>query len=293
MKSKQYTAYLLLFLANLFFAINFTVAKEVMPKYLTPFTFIFFRVAGASVLFTIYHLLFIKEKVKKKDFKLLFFCSLFGVSLNQLLFFKGLDWTSPINGALIMTMTPITVAIASFIILKERLTKLKILGVFLGVLGASTLVLYGKSIHFKVGDILILLNAFSYAIYLVMVKPLLQKYQPVTILRWIFTFGLIIVIPAVIIENPQISFQEFPTKIWWYIAYVVVFVTFLAYLFNAWALKKISSSVVSMYIYLQPVLATVIALVFFKATLSFTQVLAGILVFTGVYFVSRPVQLLE
>jgi drug/metabolite transporter (DMT)-like permease len=280
-------AYSLLFLANLFFAINFTVAKEVMPTYLSPFLFILFRVLGASLLFTTYHLLFIKEKVASKDFKLLFLCSLFGVSLNQLLFFQGLDWTTPINGALIMTLTPISVALMSFLILKEKLTLRKIIGIILGLVGALILISYGKVVesHFK-GDLLILINAFAYAIYLVMVRPLMKIYHPITILRWIFTFGLVVVIPVVLYEQPSFFYTEIPSRIWWIIAYVIVFVTFLAYLFNAWALQQVSSSVVSMYIYLQPVLATLIAVLFYHQHLNWIQAVASIFVFIGVFLVT-------
>ena len=290
LKKQVIFAHLALFAANFIYAGNYTVAKEVMPDYIQPFGFIMLRALTAFVFFFFLHLFVIKEKVEKKDFGLLALCGLFGVAINQLMFFKGLNWTTPINASLIMTTTPMLVLVASALLLGERITVRKLIGIGLGATGAILLILYGQSMESRenglLGDLFIFINASSYGVYLVLVKSLMKKYNPMTVMRWVFTFGLIYVIPFGIGDVRQIEWSTFSTNIWLAVAYVLICVTIFAYLFNAIALKIVNPTIVGIYIYSQPLLATLIALFYAKDVLTIEKIGAGLLIFIGVYLVS-------
>ncbi|MCP4438746.1 MAG: EamA family transporter [Aureispira sp.] len=292
MKSKLVLAHISMFLVALFYASNFTIAKQVMPEYIQPFGFIVLRVIAASILFWISHTLFIREKVENKDMLWMALCAVFGVAVNQLMFFKGLNLTTPINGALIMLTTPILVLLISAVALKERITSLKVIGISLGVIGALVLI-WGNSTSTVpnapnplLGNIFIGINAASYACYLILIKPLMAKYHPITILKWIFSIGLLYVLPFGLGEFRAIEWSTFSTNIWLAVIYVLVVVTFLAYLFNAAALKVVNPSVVGTYIYLQPLLAGTIAVLAGQDSITWRLVAAGALIFVGVYMVS-------
>lgn len=292
MKSKLILAHVAMFLVALFYASNFTIAKQVMPEYIQPFGFIVLRVIAASILFWISHSLFIREKVQRGDFAKMALCAVFGVAINQLMFFKGLNLTTPINGSLIMLTTPILVLLISAIVLKERITKLKVLGILLGIAGALVLI-WGNSSSVApkapnplLGNIFIGINAASYACYLILIKPLMAKYHPITILKWVFSFGLLYVLPFGWGEFRAIEWATFTNNIWMAVVYVLVVVTFLAYLFNAAALKVVNPSVVGTYIYLQPLLAAIIAILAGQDSITWRLVAAAALIATGVYLVS-------
>ena len=263
-----------------------------MPDYIGPSGFILLRVIGGSLLFFLTYIFFIKENVELKDIVRLLFCGLFGVAINQLFFFEGLNLTTPINAAIIMTVSPILVIIFSAIIIKEKITIRKLLGIFLGIVGAATLILKSGSISldntFFVGNILIFINATSYSIYLVLVKTLMKKYNPITVMFYVFSFGLIFVLPFGLNELLEVNTQSFSKIIYLKVAFVVICTTFLAYLFNAFALKTLNPSVVSTYIYLQPVLASVVAIFLKSDSLDFIKILSALFIFSAVYLVSIP-----
>ena len=284
--------HLALFLVNLIYALNYSIAKDVMPDYIGPSGFILLRVIGGSLLFFLTYIFFIKENVELKDIVRLLFCGLFGVAINQLFFFEGLNLTTPINAAIIMTVSPILVIIFSAIIIKEKITIRKLLGIFLGIVGAATLILKSGSISidnaFFVGNILIFINATSYSIYLVLVKILMTKYNPITVMFYVFSFGLIFVLPFGLNELLEVNTQSFSKIIYLKVAFVVICTTFLAYLLNAFALKTLNPSVVSTYIYLQPVLASVVAIFLKSDSLDFIKILSALFIFSAVYLVSIP-----
>ena len=274
------------------YGLNYVLAKDVMPDYIAPSGFILLRVAGAVLLFWIVAPFAAREKVRKQDLLRLAICGLFGVAMNQLLFFNGLNITSPINAAIMMTTNPILVLIAAAIILKQRITVSKVVGILLGLAGALGLIAFGKSFGFGsdtlAGDLLVFLNAMSYGVYLVLVKPLMKKYAPITVIKWVFLFGLIIVIPFGGEQFSQIEWSGFPSFIWWETAFVVIGTTFFAYLLNIYALKRVEPSVVSIYIYSQPLLAAIVAIAMDKDQLDMNKILSAVLIFTGVYLVSKP-----
>lgn len=285
-------AHLALLGANIIYGANYTIAKEAMPEYVKPFGFIVLRCVGAVLLFWLFHAFTSKEKVEKKDLPKLALCALFGIAINQLLFFKGLSITTPINASILMTSTPILVLIVAAFLIKERVTPKKIVGIFLGLIGALMIIIMGEDFSFGSetlpGDLLVFINASSYGVYLVMVKPFMQKYQPLTVIKWIFFFGFFMVVPFGYKEFFEIDWPTIPTPILWAIVYVVVGLSFFAYLLNTIALKHLSPSVVSIYIYSQPVFATTIAIALGRDHLTTLEIIAGILVFVGVYLVSAP-----
>lgn len=288
--NKTLLAHLSLLVANLIYAINYTFAKDVMPIYIEPSGFILLRVIGALSLFAIAYFIFVNEKVEQKDLFRLAICGVFGIAINQLLFFEGLNLTTPINAAIIMTSNPILVMIMSFLIIKEKITFRKGLGILLGIIGASALILNGGDIsldtNLQLGNLFVLINATSYGLYLVIVKPMMVKYHPITVMFYVFSFGLLYVIPFCFPNLAAVNWSIIPTTIYWKIAFVVICTTFIAYLFNSSALKQLNPSTVSIYIYLQPILATLFAIFRESDTLDETKIIASIIIFTGVYLVS-------
>ena len=288
--NKIVKAHLALLGANFIYGVNYTVAKELMPGFLSPFGFIFCRVAGALLLFWLLSGFIKSERVAKKDLLRMAVCGVFGVAGNQLMFFYGLNLTSPINAAIIMTCNPILVLLISALLIRERVTLRKVGGILLGLSGAAGLILYNNPLNMSpsdpLGDLFIFLNASSYAIYLVLVKPLMQKYSPITVIKWVFLFGFFIVIPFGIEDFLAINWWSFTGSAWLAFLFVVVCTTFLAYLFNIFGLKELNPSTVSTYIYSQPLIASLVALFLGKDELTWIKIVATIFIFIGVYLVS-------
>ena len=296
MKNSNLSAHLAVLGANVIYGITFTVAKDVMPEYLTPNAFILIRVTGAVLLFWLLaKSLGLKETIERKDWTRFALAGVFGVAANQLLFFQGLSLSSPINAAIIMTVNPVMVLLIAAIVLRNKITLTKGSGIFLGLSGAVLLntfqngewIIPSFSNETAFGDFLIFLNATSYAIYLVIIKPVMQKYNPVTVIKWVFTLGFAYVLPFGLMQLTEVNWEVIPQVVYGEIAFVVIGTTFFAYLFNIYGLKKLSPSVVSIYIYLQPFLATLVALIWGKDDLSMMQIVSAALIFTGVYLVSK------
>lgn len=294
---KRLRAHLFLFVVNLFYGAGFSVSKWLMPTYIKPFAFILIRVGITGSLFFILQRIFIKENIRKKDIPLLLFSSLFGVIINQEMFFLGLERTTPINAALIMITTPILVFLISFILKYEQATWQKIMGLVFGG-GGAFLILSGKGFSFSsdtfLGDLFILINAASYAVFLVIVRPLMKQYHPLTVITYVFLIGII---PVAIIGHKQfavIQWQNYTALTWSGIAFIVIGTTFLAYLLNMFALREVNASVVGVYIYLQPVLASVIAIFLNQDSLTTEKIIAACSIFLGVSLVSfSPVKVFK
>jgi drug/metabolite transporter (DMT)-like permease len=258
--------------------------------FIQPFAFILIRVSLALVLFAIVTKTFVTEKVERKDLPLLALCGLFGVAINQMMFFKGLDYTYPINASLMMITTPILVMIVSGLILKEKIGPIKWLGAIIGAAGCAIVITYGKSVEISertaLGDSFVLINASSYALYLVLVKPLMRKYHPLTVISYVFFFGLFPVAFFGTREFLAIDWASFTWQAWLGLAYVVIFTTFFAYMFNIIALRKVSASVVGGYIYLQPILSSIIAVLAGSDSLDNWKIVGGMVIFLGVYLVT-------
>ena len=229
-----------------------------MPGKINPNAFVFIRLACCVVLFWGIKFLFVKEKVERKDFLRLALCGLLGAAANMLFFFHGINLTSPVDASIIMTATPVIVLIFSFIILKEPLTKNKLMGISIAGVGAIFLILYGNKAAGTssfLGNLFVFLNATCYGLYLVIVKTLMRKYNAITIISWMFLFGLLFIFPFTLNDFTNTNFEAFTTNTYLVIGFVVLFTTFFAYLFNVYALNYVTPSVTSSYIYLQPVIS--------------------------------------
>ena len=238
-----------LVLVQLFYGVTFTFANDVIVGgYIMPFGFIVLRVVCATFLFWGFSLMVTTKKIDRKDFPKLIAAAFFGVALNMLTFFKGLQYTTPINGSVIMITVPIIVLILSAIILKEQVTKLKVTGVGLGLSGALVLSLYGQSSAYGenilLGNFLVFINAASYSYYLILIKKLTSKYHPYDFIKWLFLFGSIMVLPFGYTELSAVNWQDFPSYIWFSVGFVIVFATFGTYLLNPLALKNLNLRIV-------------------------------------------------
>jgi len=218
--------YLALFTVNLAYGLNFVIAKDVMPEYIRPSGFILLRVAGTVLLFWLLHSFYPGEKIRREDLPRLIAGGLFGVAANQLLFFAGLNLSTPINASIVMTATPITVLLMGFIFLRERITVSKAAGVLIGAGGAVILIVFSRgggdfSSRTALGNLFVMLNAFSYAIFLIISKPLMKKYQPLTVIKWVFLFGLAFVIPFGTGELAAVKWNTFPPDILWKTVFIL------------------------------------------------------------------------
>jgi len=289
--SKRTWALLAATIVSIIYGVTFTIAKDVMPTFIEPFGFILLRVGGSVLLFWIVSFLGPKEKIAKSDFPRIVAAAFFGVALNMLLFFKGLSYTSPIMGAVLMVTTPMIVLILSAILMKEKMKKLKILGIILGLLGTVSLILYGKSIinapNEMLGNLLVFINAISYGFYLIIVKKLMDKYNAFTFVKWIYTFGFLMVLPFGWSEFEAVNWAVIPNDIYLKIGFVVIFSTFLTYLLNLISMRELKPTTVAVFIYLQPVFATIFAISLGKDDLSWIKIGSAILIFTGVYLVTQ------
>jgi drug/metabolite transporter (DMT)-like permease len=278
-------------LVSIIYGVTFTVAKDVMPEFVDAFGFIVMRVGGSVVLFWLVSFFGPKEKIDLADFPRIIAAAFFGVALNMLTFFKGLSYTSPIMGAVLMVTTPMIVLVLSAVIMKERMETRKILGIILGLAGTVTLILYGKSMvnatNATLGNILVFVNAVSYGFYLIIVKKLMDKYNAFTFVKWIYTFGFLMVLPFGWNEFQAVNFTVLPIDIIWKIGFVVVFSTFLTYLLNLVSMRELKPTIVAVFIYLQPLFATIFAVSLGKDDLSLVKLISAVLIFVGVYLVTQ------
>ena len=290
--TKEFKAHISVLTVNLIYGANYSITKQVMPAYIQPFGIIVIRVLPCALLFFLAGFLIKKEKILREDKIKLILCALFGVAINQMLFFKGLSLTVPINGALIMTTNPILVLLMGAIIIKERVSWTKVTGIIIGISGAISLIVYGKNFSLGVGsmtgDVLIFINSVSFAIFIIMVKPLMKKYHPITISKWIFFFGSFMILPFGYDEFAAVKWNSIPFTIWLCILFIVLGVTFIAYLMNIFALRTLSPTTVSSYIYFQPMFATIMSLIMGEGKPHLIHFVSSALIFTGVYLVSKP-----
>nr|WP_218599841.1 DMT family transporter [Polaribacter sp. NJDZ03] len=282
-------------IATIIYGLNYSIAKEVMPTYVKPFGFILIRVIGATTIFWVLGLFIKSQKIEKSDYKKLLLAAIFGISLNMLSFFKGLILTTPISASVIMVTSPIMVLIFSSLLIRKAIGKLRVLGIIIGLIGTVLLITYGNSsnnsgTNSNWGNFLIFVNATSYGLYLVISKSLIHKYHPITLVKWLYLIGLIFVLPFGYRDFTEISWQEMPINIYWNIGFVIVFTSCVTYLFNLYGLSKLKPTTVSVFIYLQPVIGTIYALIIGSDSLNLIKVGATILIFCGVYLVTKQVK---
>jgi drug/metabolite transporter (DMT)-like permease len=285
-------AHLAVLAANLIFGVNFSVVKLITPALIKPFGL---NVVRALVTTGLFWLLALGEKgskpIEKKDLPLFLLCGITGVTINQLLFIKGLSMTYSTHGALLMLCTPLLITFMAFVFLKEKLSVSRIAGLLLGVFGAVMLIAgsgrTGEGSDVVLGDVLIVVNAISYSFYFILVKPLILKYAPLQVIRWVFTMGPIFILPFGWQEFVEAPWHAFTQTDYAAIAFVVLGATFLAYLFNIYGLRHLQASGTGAYIYLQPIFASIVAAIFLQEDLGWQKLMAGICIFAGVFLVNR------
>ena len=284
-------AHLALLCVAAIYSINYIWAKDVMPAYVQSSGFILLRVLGASLLFFILHLTRGFSWPDKGDVGRIFLCGMLGVAGNQLFFFKGLSMTSPVNSSIIMTISPLLVVVLGALLHKDTISVQRWIGLAIAGSAALALIIIGSELSsiqsHPLGDFFILLNASFYATYLVVVQPLMKKYPPIKVIQWVFLAGLCVVLPIGFNQVLEIEWAELPSGILLRMSFVIVFTTFIAYLFNIYAISKVGSAVTGMYIYLQPFLASVFAALSGMEIPSLFQILMGVLVILGVFIGSR------
>jgi len=290
--TKNTKAHLAVLGANLIFGSGYAVVKTITPQYIAPFALNVVRVLSSLVLFWLVFLMNPgKAGIDKKDLPRFLLCAVTGVAINQLFFIKGLSLTTAIHSSLLSLGTPIFITIIAAWLLRERLTIQKLAGLALGIGGAAMLILSkdqqqnGKDI--LLGDLMIIINAISYAFYLVLVRPLMERYKPIHVLRWVFTFGTFMILPFGMEQFINTDWQAFGMAQWIALSFVALFLTFIAYLLNVYGLAVLSSSATGSYIYTQPVFAAIIAMLFMGEHFTITKGLAALCIFAGVFVVNR------
>ena len=303
--SPRQKAHAAVILANLMFGFSFSMVKVLVPQHMSSFALNVLRIVVSLPLF--WGLLLLKPKqpptqpgaghrfgaqagIAKADWPRFFLCGLFGVTINQILFVKGLSLTSTIHGSLLALGTPVFITAAAAWLLKEQFSWQKGAGLIMGLVGAALLVLsrgnQKQGSQVWLGDLMVLANSISYALYFVWVKPLMKKYSPVHVIRWVFLLGGLMILPFGITDFLTISFTQLPAMAWVAIGFVAVGATFLAYLGNMYGIKHLGPGVTGSYIYTQPLFAAIISVVFLHEELGPLQVFAGGLIGAGVYFVN-------
>lgn len=282
--------------ATVIYGFNHTIAKNVMPIYIDAFGFVLLRVIGATLIFWTLSLFIKNEKIRKEDWPRIFLCSFLGMFINKLAFFKGLELSTPINSSVLITVVPILVFVFSAFFLKEKMRFLRVFGVISGFIGALVLILYSPSTSFNapnipLGNLMFVVNSSTYGLYLIFVKKLVEKYNIITLFRWLFLIAIFLNLPVGLVEFKNVEWSHLP--LWDAILpmiYVVVGTTFLTYMFNAYALSKLKASTVSSFVYLQPIVGIIYAITTDNDSLTVLSVLGMILIFMGVYFVTKKIQ---
>jgi drug/metabolite transporter (DMT)-like permease len=283
-----------MFAATLLFGANYWIAKGLMPNHLLPMQIIFLRVLGTLVISWAIQLS-IKElrvlRINRADYPRLILSSLLGVAINQMMFFTGLNHTTPVDAAIINSVNPLLVLVFAAWMLKDRIGTSRLAGILLGATGALMLILFGNPLSLKgghlTGNMFIIVNTASWSLYLVISKPLMVKYNPFLLMRWMFLFGFIAVFPFSIQQALEIKFTAFDNYTWFAILYIIVGTTFLAYFFITYSLKRLSSPVVAYYTYLQPVIVAALGILIFAEKISWIKAVSAMFVFAGIYFVTR------
>ena len=285
------TGHIALFSANIIFGLNTPISRTLMPEILSPYTLTFFRLAGGTILFWGTSLLIKKEQIPAKDILMLFFASIFALVLNQLPYFVGLSITSPIDASIVVTLLPILTMLLAAIIIKEPITFKKAIGVLIGASGALLLVFtshapkVGESNFW--GNLIVFSAVASFAIYLTVFKNLITRYSPITVMKWMFLFGTIICYPFCHKSLMQTNFASLSTDIYWRIAYVVILATFISYMLIPIGQKVLRPTTLSMYNYLQPIMASFVAVAIGMDSFGIEKALSAGLVFAGVYIVTK------
>ncbi len=283
-------AHLSLLAANIIYGMNYSIAKSVMPDSIKPLALVSLRTVSAAALFWITSLFMPKETVSKKELLYLFGCSFFGMVINQVLFLVGLDYTSPVNSSIIISTNPIFAFVFAALILRENITLLKGIGLAIGLSGVMILILQNGTPDINsntfLGDIYTLVNTISWAFYTVIIKKMVEKYHPVTVMKWTFLFAMLTTVPLGYNQWSTMDWTAISLRGWMGIGFVVVFATYVGYLLISFGLRRLSPTIVSTYTYINPIIAAYLATIMGQDRISFVMVISALLIFAGVFVVS-------
>lgn len=290
-----------MFFACAMWGLSAPVGKIVMNGGMNGLQLVSLRIAGATVCFWIASLFVRHERMARRDLLRLLAAGLLAIGVNQTLFTVGLSYTSPINASIMTTMMPIFTMFLAFLFLREPITWKKVTGILLGASGAILIVLAstGDTTHLggnAKGDLLILCAQLCFATYLTAFKDVIHRYSGITCMKWMFLSSLVFVVPFTSQSFASFDWTAFDMELWGYTAYVVLGATFLAYLLLMYAQKILRPTVVSIYNYVQPLVAATVSILAGIAQPGWAQLLAVILVFGGVWLVTQSksrAQLLE
>jgi drug/metabolite transporter (DMT)-like permease len=291
MKNKVILAHLAILIGNIIWGINNPITKSLVSVNISPYVLAYLRLIGACVLFWLASLFIPKEKVNTKDKIKIFFASIFGLVLNQILNTVGLSLTSPIDASIIVATLPIVTMILAAIILKEPITWLKFVGVLVGACGAILLIsnsqLKSNGTNSIVGNIIVFSAAISFGLYLTVFKAVVSRYNAITCMKWMFLFASIVSFPFSFRSVWDTNYATMSGTTIMQICYVVIGATFVGYLLIQIAQRHLRPTTLSMYNYLQPIIASIVAVQMGLASFGFEKVIASVLVFAGVYIVTQ------
>ena len=293
-KDRRLDGHIACFTAYAIFGINIIVCKDLTGGHLiSPVALFTLRSLGAGALFWILSLFGPHEKVEKKDYLKIFAAAFLGYFVTQLTFLISIPDVTPMHCSIMSAMSPIYTMFIAAIVLKEPLSWQKAGGVLLSLCGIIFLILNnagsqsGASESTLTGLFLMFLNSLSFSLYLGIFKPLIQKYSVVTFMKWIFLFSASMSLPFSFGEVTSLSWTRIPSAQMWELGYLVVFATFISYFLIPYGQKRIRPTLVSMYSYIQPIIATILSIILGMDILTWEKVLAAAMVFGGVIIVSR------
>jgi drug/metabolite transporter (DMT)-like permease len=290
---KTTKAHLAVLGANIIYGVSFSAVKMLTSNFMPAFSLNLIRIGVSAPLFW---LLFAfkpsKAGIRKEDIPRFILCAITGVAVNQLLFIKGVSLTTSIHASILSLVSPIFITAAAGWLLKEKFTLLKGIGLALGIGGAATIVMgrqHGaqNAENMLLGDILVIINAISYSLYFVIVKPLMTRYHPIHVVRWVFTFGAFMIIPFGWNDFLHTNFSAFTSSAWLALSLVVFGTTFMAYLLNVFGIKYLGAAITGMYIYTQPIFASILGLLLLGEEFSLRLGIATLLIGVGVILSTR------
>ena len=293
-KQSTLVGHLACFGAYCIFGFNIICCKNISNAgVLSPMDLYCLRATGATVLFWLVSLFMPKEKVDTKDLPKIFVASMLGLFLTQISFLKAVTMTTSIDLSIANTCTPILTMVVAAVVLKEPITGKKVGGILMSLTGVLILVFNsvglggGASETKPMGIVLTIVNALTFALYLGIFRPLISKYNVVTFMKWMFLFSTLVALPFNVRHLVSAPFGQMETKVLWQVAFVVVCATFVSYFLIPVGQKRLRPTLVSMYNYVQPTIATIISIAIGLDKMTWLKVVAMLLVFGGVWVVNQ------
>ena len=289
---KSYKGHLVTAIAYIFFGLNIPAVKSVIGDAgITGLSVTFYRMAGAAALFWVASIFVPKERVRPRDLGWIFIAGLFCILFNQTAFIEGLSLTSPIDAAVVTTLTPMLTMVLATFFLREPITFMKAGGVAVGASGALILILGGGALAGRggasiLGDVLCALSSLSFAIYLTAFKRLITTYSPVTLMKWMFLFSAVLALPVCWKDVVAVDYGGLGWKEWATLGFIICGGSFLTFLLVPIGQRFLRPTVLGMYNYLQPLVASLVAVAAGMDTFGPTKGLATLLVFAGVWIVT-------